>query len=107
MKWLFALLLAVVIFGSAGFFTYQIFIRPEMVRRAEESAKAVALPTPDVSRPEFEAAARLKTEGKLTEARSALTAFIQKYPSGLHVGEAQDLLGEVNINILLSSYPSP
>jgi hypothetical protein len=78
-----------------------------MVMRAEQSAKAEALPTPDVSRGEFDAAARLKTEGKLTEARSALTAFIQKYPSGLHVGEAQDLLGEINISILLSSYPSP
>ena len=33
--------------------------------------------------------------------------MIQRYPSGPHVGEAQDLLGEVNISILLSDYPSP
>ena len=43
----------------------------------------------------------------MTEARGALTDVIQRYPSGPHVGEAQDLLGEVNISILLSDYPSP
>ncbi|HEY1583478.1 MAG TPA: LysM peptidoglycan-binding domain-containing protein [Chthoniobacterales bacterium] len=107
MKWIFALLLAVLVFGGAGLFTYKIFIRPELVMRAEQKAGLPAQPTPDVSLPEFEAAKKLREEGKLGEARAALTAFIQKYPSGLHVGEAQDLLGEVNISILLSDYPSP
>src|SRR2546423_987267 len=107
MKWLFALLLAALIFGGAAFFAYRIFIRPEMLMRAERNAAAAPQPTPDISLPEFQAAAKLKAEGKLTEARAALTAFIQKYPSGLHVGEAQDLLGEVNTTILLSDYPSP
>ena len=68
---------------------------------------ATPVPTPDIGLPEFQAAEKLKAEGKLTEARAALTAFIQKYPSGPHVGEAQDLLGEVNISILLSDYPAP
>ena len=107
MKWLFALLLAALIFGGAAFFSYKIFVRPEMVMRAERAAAAPPLPTPDISLPEFQAAAKLKAEGKLTEARAALTAFIQKYPSGLHAGEAQDLLGDVNTSILLSDYPSP
>ena len=43
----------------------------------------------------------------MPEARDALTAFIQKYPTGLHVEEAKDLLGEVNVDILLSRTPSP
>lgn len=107
MKWLFALLLAVLIFGGAALFSYKIFIRPEMVMRAERNAVAIPVPTPDISLPEFKAAEKLKNEGKLTEARAALTAFIQKYSSGLHVGEAQDLLGDVNTNILLSDYPAP
>ncbi len=106
MKWIFAFLLAVLIFGGAALFSYKIFIRPELVMRAERKAGVPARPTPDVSLPEFEAAKRLKTEGKLTEARAALTALIQKYPSGPHVGEAQDLLGEVNVSILMSNYPS-
>jgi LysM repeat protein len=107
MKWIFAFLLAVVIFGAAALFSYKIFIRPEMVMRAERTSPATPVPTPDISLPEFRAAEKLRSEGKLTEARAALTAFIQTYPSGLHVGEAQDLLGEVNISILLSDYPAP
>ena len=107
MKWLFALLFAALIFGGAALFSYKMFVRPEIVMRAEREAVAPPLPTPDISLPEFQAAAKLKAEGKLTEARAALSAFIQKYPSGLHAGEAQDLLGEVNTSILLSDYPSP
>jgi LysM repeat protein len=107
MKWIFAFFLAVAIFGSAAYFSYKIFIRPELVMREEKKAAALPHPTPDVSLPEFEAARKLKDEGKLVEARSAFTALIQKYPSGLHVGEAQDLLGEINTSILLSDYPSP
>jgi LysM repeat protein len=107
LKWLFVLFLFVVIFGGAALFTYKLFIKPESVVRAEKAAEAPPQPTPDISLPEFQAAAQLKNEGKLAEARAALTAFIQKYPSGLHVEEAKDLLGEVNTDILLSSYPSP
>ncbi len=107
MKWLFALLLAALIFGGAALFSYKIFLRPEMMRRAELKAEATPRPMPDLSLPEFQAAAKLKSEGQLGEARAALTAFIQRYPSGQHVGEAQDLLGDVNTSILLSNYPSP
>jgi hypothetical protein len=107
MKWIFAFLLAVVIFGGAALFSYKIFIRPELVMRAERAASARPVATPDISLPEFQSAEKLKNEGKLLETRAALTAFIQKYPSGLHVGDAQDLLGEVNVSILLSDYPAP
>lgn len=107
MKWLFALLLAALIFGGAALFSYKIFIRPELVMRAERKSTAPVRPTPDISLPDFRAAQKIKADGKLLEARAALTAFIQKYPSGLHVGEAQDLLGQVNISILLSDYPTP
>src|ERR1700710_1923447 len=103
MKWLFALLLAALIFGGAGYFSYKIILRPEIVMRAEKKAETTPRPLPDLSLPEYQAAAKLKSEGKLLEARAALTAFIQKYPSGQHVGEAQDLLGEVNTSILLSN----
>ena len=107
MKWIFAFLLAVAIFGAAALFSYKIFIRPELVMRAERASSVTPVPTPDIGRPEFQAAEKLQSEGKLIEARAALTAFIQTYPSGLHVGEAQDLLGEVNVSILLSDYPAP
>src|ERR1700712_1345231 len=107
MKWLFAFLLAVVIFGSAAFFGYHIIIKPEMAVRAEQSGEVPDEPKVDISLPEFQAAAKLRQDGKLNEARSALTSFLQKYPNGMHTEEAKDLLGDVNMDILLSRYPSP
>lgn len=107
MKWIFAFLLALLIFGGAALFTYNNFIRPEIVMRAERNSGAPPLPTLDVGLPEFRAAEKLKAEGKLTEARAALTAFLQRYPDGPHVDDAQDQLGAVNIRILLSDYPAP
>ena len=108
MKWLFALLLAVIIFGSAAFFGYHIIVKPEMAVRAEKDGTAPPdEPRVDTSLPEFQAAAQLRQEGKLNEARAALTSFLTRYPSGQHTEEAKDLLGEVNMQIILSKYPSP
>ncbi|CAN5505906.1 hypothetical protein BH20VER1_BH20VER1_30230 [soil metagenome] len=107
MKWLFALLLAVVIFGSAAFFGYHIIVAPELAVRAEQRGEYVEEERPDPSLPEFQAAAKLRQEGKLSEARSAFTAFLQKYPTSKRAEEAKDLLGDVNMDILLSKYPSP
>ena len=107
MKWLFALLLALVIFGSAAWFGYNLFVKEEIAVKKEQRGEVAPAPTPDISLPEFQAAAKLRQDGKLTEARDALITFIQKYPAGLHVEGAKDLLGEVNIDIFLSRYPSP
>ena len=107
MKWLFVLLLAVIIFGGSAWFGYNLFFKQEIAVQKEQRHETKAEPTPDISLPEFEAAAKLRQEGKMPEARSALTVFIQKYPSGIHVAEAKDLLGEINVEILLSRTPSP
>ena len=107
MKWLFVLLLALVIFGGAAWFGYNTFVKEEIELKKEQRGEVTPAPTPDISLPEFQAAAQLRQEGKLAEARDALIPFIQKYPAGLHVEEAKDLLGEVNVDILLSRYPSP
>ena len=107
MKWLFALLLALVVFGGAALFSYYLFFKQEIAVRHEQRGDVTPAPTPDISLPEFQAAAKLRQEDKLTEARDALSAFIQKYPTDLHAEEAKDLLGEVNIDILLSRTPSP
>src|ERR1700755_3578902 len=107
MKGLFALFLAVVIFAGAAWFGYNLFFKQEIQLQKEQRGEIKAEPTPDISLPEFQAAARLRQDGKLPEARAALAAFIQKYPNGAHVEEAKDLLGEINIGILLSRTPSP
>src|ERR1700720_2660961 len=107
MKWLFALLLAVIIFGGAAWFGYNFVFKQDIEVRKEQRGEITPEPRPDLSLAEFQAAAQLRQEGKMPEARAALTAFIEKYPTGLHVDEAKDLLGEINIDIFLSRTPSP
>jgi LysM repeat protein len=107
MKWLFALGLAVIVFGGGAFFTYELFVRPEAAVRTESKFEERARPTPDYTLPELQAAVKLQQEKKLMEARTALNAFLQRYPNGLHSEEAKDAMGEVNMDSLLSSYPSP
>lgn len=106
MKWLFVLLLALFIVGAA-WFGYNLVFKEDIQVRKEQRGEITASATPDISRPEFEAAAKLRQEGKMVEARNALTIFLQKYPGGQHSEEAKDLLGEINVDILLSSQPSP
>ena len=106
MKWLFVLLLALVIFGSAAWFGYNTFVKQDIEVKKEQRGEVTPPPAVDVGLPEFQAAVKLRQDGKLAEARDALVALIQKYPSGKHLDEARDLLGEVNVEILLSRYPS-
>ena len=107
MKWLFVLLLALAIFGSAAWFGYNTFVKEEIEVKKEQRGEITPPPVVDVSLPEFQAVVKLRQDGKLTEARDALMSFIQKYPSGKHLEEARDQLGEVNAEILLSRYRSP
>src|SRR5260370_13989370 len=107
MKWLLVLLLALVIFGGAAWFGYNTFVKEEIELQKEQRGEITPPPVVDVSLPEFEAAVKLRQDGKLAETRDALLGFIQKYPAGKHLDEARDLLGEVNSQILLSRFPSP
>jgi len=107
MKWLFLLLLAVVIFGGAAFFSYDLFVKPERKIQQEKSGEIPQEPVPDVGLADFQAAAKLRQEGKLVEARDALVAYMQKFPNGLHVEETKDLLGQVNTEMLFTEFRSP
>jgi hypothetical protein len=107
MKWLFVLMLALAIFGGAAWFGYNTFVKEEIQVQKEQRGEITPPPAVDVSLPDFEAAVKLRQDGKLNEARDALVTFIQKYPNGKHLDEARDILGEVNTEILLSRRPSP
>ena len=107
MRWLFVLLLALLIFGGAAWFGYNTFVKEEIAVKKEQRGEVTPPPAVDISLPEFQAAVQLRQDGKLTEARDAFVGFIQKYPSGKHLEEARDMLGEINVDILLSRHPSP
>lgn len=107
MKWLLALFLALIIFGAAAFFGYSLFFKQQIAVEKEQRGETVPEARADISLPEFQAAAKVRQEGNAIEARQALMAFIQKYPNGNHADEAKDMMGEINVEILLSRTPSP
>src|SRR5260370_26708414 len=107
MKWLFVLLLALAIFGGAAWFGYNTFVKEEIEVKKEQRGEVTPPPMVDVSLPDFEAAVKLREDGKRTEARDTIACFSQKYPNGKHLDEARDILGDVNTAILLSRHPSP
>jgi LysM repeat protein len=107
MKWLFVLFLAIIIFGGAAWFGYNFVFKEDIQVAKEQRGEVTAEPRIDLTAPEYEAAAKLRQDGKMPEARAALTAFVQKFPTSPHADEAKDLLGEINIGIFLSRTPSP
>ena len=107
MKWLFVLFLAIIIFGGAAWFGYNFVFKEDIQVAKEQRGEVTPEPRIDLTLPEFEAAAKLRQEGKIPEARAALAAFLQKYPSSPSSEAARDLLGELNISIFLSRTPSP
>jgi len=107
MKWLFVLFLAIIIFGGAYWFGANYVFKEDIQVAKEQRGEVTPEPRIDLSLPEFEAAAKLRQDGKIPEARAALATYVQKYPTSAHVDEAKDLLGELNISIFLSRTPSP
>src|ERR1700736_5172139 len=94
MKWLFVLFLAIIIFGGAAWFGYNFVFKEDIQVRKEQRGEVAPEPRLDLTLPEYEAAAKLRQEGKIPEARAALTAFIQKYPTSPHAKEPKDLFSE-------------
>ncbi len=105
-KALILLFLSAVIFGTSGFFIYQLFIRPQRVEK-QELAEGTPAPPPDPGGPELERCERLEMEGSLIEARTALQNFVANYGGSAKMAEAKDHLGRINTAIFFSTYPSP
>ncbi len=110
LKVLVVLLLAAAIFGTAGFFAYQLYVKPVKADIAEEKAVAAApppTPIPDYSLPVFEKALALQKAGKRLEARDALLNFIAQYPNSPKLAAAKAAIGEINTQFIYTSAPGP
>lgn len=106
MKALFIIVLALAVFGAAGYATYRLFIQPEIALR-EEKRLPPPPPPPDPTAPEFEKIVALRKSGKAIPARDALAAFIEQYPESTKGPEAKDMLGDLNTMLYLSPVPMP
>ena len=97
------LIIAVLIFGSAAFFGYELFIKPS---RAEKREKVIAAsapaptPTPDPGIPDFQRLKKLQGSGKLSEAHDGWELWIAHNPQSPLLKEARQQLGAANTTLL-------
>ena len=100
------LFLTVAVFGTATYFVYELYVKPERALRAEKQRGPPA-PPPDPALPEFAACLELKKKGDTAATRAALADFIEHFPRSSKADEARDLLGEINANLFFSQAPAP
>jgi len=97
------LVLAIAIFGGAGYFAHMAF-RPVELNRYK-SIPWVKYVHPNVKR--LKEAQDLVREGKLNEAQATLVKALVIEPKSPVTRELRDLLGNVNTQIFFSKEPSP
>lgn len=108
-KTLTLLLLGLLIFGSAGYFSYQLFIKPGRLEKKEQAAAIAATPTPtpDPGAHELQRLKSLRTSGDSVGARDGLKAWIDSHPQSPLLKEARQELGSVNLSLLFQSSGNP
>lgn len=106
LKTLVILVLAVAVFGTAGYYAYELFVHPKKALEAERRLGPAA-PPPDPSLPEFKRCMEVLDQGDALGARYAFEAFVDHSPQSTKLGEAKDKLGEIHMKILLSQMPAP
>ena len=98
---------ALLVFGSAGFFAYELFLKPygcNLPHLFHSKTKTVsAAPTPDPGLAGFDAAVALQNAGKLLEAQTAWQSWMQGHPESPKQAEAIASLGNVNMQLLCSA----
>ena len=109
-KFLTLLFLAVVIFGSAGYFGYELFIKPGRIEKREKAADAAApapTATPDPGLPEFQRLKKLQDSGKIVEARDGWNVWVSNNPKSPLLTEAKKHLGDANLILLFQPSANP
>ena len=100
------ILLCGVIFGTAGYFSYNLFVAPARLIKKEKAGPPPTQP-PDPSLGEFERCMKLKAAGNTAEARAALQDFVEHNPDSTKIDDAKDALGDLNMALMFSTEPSP
>ncbi len=108
-KTLTLLILGILIFGSAGYFGYELFIKPGRVEKKEKAAAIAATPTPtpDPGVHEFQRLKSLRASGDNAGARDGLKAWINSHPQSPLLKEARQELGNANFTLLFQPSGNP
>lgn len=104
------LILGLLIFGSAGYFGFILFIKPARAERKEKAAAAsapAATATPDPAIPEFQRLKKLQASGNTPALRDAWLAWISAHPASPLLAEGRRQLGSVNMALLFNPEENP
>ncbi len=108
LKGLFVLLLAVAVFGGGGYYTYQLYIQPDVQLQEEKNSPvrpAPALQDPTLA--EYQKCLQMEAAGDPLAARRSYTDFLDAYPDSSKAEEARYRLGAIQSALLLSPRASP
>jgi len=109
-KYLTLLILGSLIFGSAGYFGYILFIKPNRAERREKAAAAAApapTATPDPAIPEFERLKKLQAAGNTPAVRDGWNVWIAANPKSPLLPEGRRQLGVVNMALFFNPAENP
>lgn len=104
------LILGSLIFGSAGYFGYILFIKPNRAERREKAAAAAApapTATPDPAIPEFERLKKLQAAGNTPAVRDGWNVWIAANPKSPLLPEGRRQLGVVNMALFFNPAENP
>jgi LysM repeat protein len=94
------------IFGTAAYFGYDLFIRPQ--KALEEERRRGPLPPPaDPTLPAFLSCLQIQQQGDLLAARAAFESFLEHNPQSSKLEEAKERLGGINTDLFFSPQPLP
>lgn len=104
------LILGSLIFGSAGYFGYILFIKPNRAERREKAAAAAApaaTATPDPAIPEFQRLKKLQAAGNTPAVRDGWNAWVAANPKSPLLPEGRRQLGVANMALFFNPAENP
>lgn len=107
-KFLLAFLALLICAGgvSGAFFYWKKFVQPDIiVTRHIEGKEGDTMEKPDLGQRHYDAAIQLVKDGELLSARDRLLYLMEYYPESKTYLEARRVVGEVNMDLLLSKIP--
>ncbi len=108
LKGLVILVLAVAVFGGGGYYTYRLYIQPEIELQKEKDLPAkppLAIQDPTVG--EYQKCLQVEAAGDPLAARRSYVDFLDAYPDSSKAEEARNRLGAIQSALLLSPRASP
>jgi LysM repeat protein len=109
-KFLTLLILGLLIFGSASYFAYALFIKPGRIEKLEKLTKAAAttpIPGLDPGAHELQRLKSLQAGGDAVAARDGLKTWIETHPKSTLLKDARNQLGQANMSLLFQPSSNP